>query len=332
MPRGYRRYILAAFGWLILTGQSPKDAVSSQKPEAAESVTKQLERVASALEKADASISPDSGCPDRQEDRNSDLCAQWKAADATRETADVAWLQLWPAWVGVILGGVTMVAAIFAALYARRAAVATEETVGIAREASKGAAEALAISARSADAAARANEIAADAIDLDRRPWLLIEQAILDDCADHGMVCSYRGYVTVNNVSNSIALNVKIYFGIYPLIDKPPRILPGFIEPERNWGNQAIYEHLLQPATPGLQNIPIQGGFEMSSLQANGSVFLAVRVEYTSPANGKVRHVAQRFHVARKDKSSEVVGPPKGTDQSSTIALHVVKFGIADIS
>ncbi len=56
-----------------------------------------------------------------------------------------------------------MIAAIAAALYARRAAVATEETVGIAREGVAGAAEALAIADRNAAAAVKMSEAAQEA-------------------------------------------------------------------------------------------------------------------------------------------------------------------------
>lgn len=41
---------------------------------------------------------PDPGCERRQDNRQSDLCAQWKAADAARDAADVAF---WALLVGV---------------------------------------------------------------------------------------------------------------------------------------------------------------------------------------------------------------------------------------
>ena len=61
-----------------------------------------------------------------------------------------------------------MGAAIAAAIYARRAAVATEETVGIARDATEGASAALAIAERTATAAVEASQAGREANKLTR--------------------------------------------------------------------------------------------------------------------------------------------------------------------
>lgn len=42
----------------------------------------------------------DRGCANRQDDRSSDLCAQWKAADAAREAADWASRSFWVGLIG----------------------------------------------------------------------------------------------------------------------------------------------------------------------------------------------------------------------------------------
>jgi hypothetical protein len=106
------------------------------------------------MEEANEPARESAACPQGQDDRNSDLCAQWKAADAAADSAYWTSGTFWIGIVGLVLGAVTMGAAIAAAVFARRAAVATEETVGIAREASIGANEALATASRNADAAA----------------------------------------------------------------------------------------------------------------------------------------------------------------------------------
>lgn len=71
----------------------------------------------------------DKGCPDRQDRRNSDLCAQWKAADAAASQARIG-------WIGLLLSTATMAAAVAAAKFARdaaretqRGAVAAEQTL-----------------------------------------------------------------------------------------------------------------------------------------------------------------------------------------------------------
>lgn len=77
----------------------------------------------------------DSGCPDRRDDRNSDLCAQWKAADAANESA------VWTGRVGIMTGGglligaLTLLAAVAAAKFARDAARETKRSADLAESA-----------------------------------------------------------------------------------------------------------------------------------------------------------------------------------------------------
>lgn len=67
-------------------------------------------------------------CPKGQDDRRSDLCAQWKAADAAYDSA------VWTAktydlsLVGAILGALTMLAAVVAAIFAGFAAYHTKRS------------------------------------------------------------------------------------------------------------------------------------------------------------------------------------------------------------
>lgn len=183
MPRGYRIAVFAAFGCLILVGASPPPSgkASAQKANPQRNASEQLSRIAAAIEKQPSTPSPDRGCAKSQDNRNSDLCAQWKAADAANDAARWSWWQIIIGGVGLILGGVTMGAAIAAALYAKRAAIATEDTVGIARKAADGADEALAIAARNADAAQ--------------------QQALI---AQRGSVAQLRAYLAIENVSGAL--------------------------------------------------------------------------------------------------------------------------------
>lgn len=73
----------------------------------------------------------DAGCEKGHDDRESDLCAQWKAADSAAESARAAWAQF---WIGGILGLLTFFAAGAAAYYARAAAKHTADSVDVARE------------------------------------------------------------------------------------------------------------------------------------------------------------------------------------------------------
>lgn len=91
MSRGNWR-ILAAIGGLILVGAGdpPKQGDHAQQSEAAAQVKKAADTIASAISKAAESGEKDVGCEDRSDKRYSDLCAQWKAADAARDAANYA--------------------------------------------------------------------------------------------------------------------------------------------------------------------------------------------------------------------------------------------------
>jgi hypothetical protein len=71
--------------------------------------------------------------------RSSDLCAQWKAADAAARSADAAWLF---GYVGGGIGLLTLLAAGAAAFFARNAAIHTERGANAAGEAVERAIEA----------------------------------------------------------------------------------------------------------------------------------------------------------------------------------------------
>jgi hypothetical protein len=156
MFRGCRCIILAVTGLaLIGAAKAPQPPANAENTKPAQTIASQPAPANLIAPKKPVAPSPDQGCERGQDDRKSDLCAQWKAADAAKNAADWSWWQLWIGIVGLILGGITMAAAIAAALYAKRAAVATEETVGIAKDAASGAEVALNIAGRNADAAVK---------------------------------------------------------------------------------------------------------------------------------------------------------------------------------
>ena len=119
----YRGFIAAIVG-LILIGAAPnKDGVNQpdQSP-AQKAETDQLKAIVAAIKESNKPPKPDNGCKAGKDDRGSDLCAQWKAADAAK---DAAWWTFFAAIttvIGVIVGGFTLVAAGFAAWYAKNAA------------------------------------------------------------------------------------------------------------------------------------------------------------------------------------------------------------------
>ena len=139
MPRGYRIAILAAFGWLSLaaneSGVAPSGVSNNQttSERATSPKTPQPASQTVTAPKANETESQDAGCPNGQDRRDSDLCAQWKAADAAFDAARAAEATLRIGWLGLALGAVTMFAAIAAALYAREASKAARQTADDAR-------------------------------------------------------------------------------------------------------------------------------------------------------------------------------------------------------
>lgn len=92
MPRGYRCIILAAFGGLILIGAAPKPAPVAQadKPDTQQAIANALNQIAATgseqAQRAESSRETEP-CKAGEDKRYSDLCAQWKAADAAQLAA-----------------------------------------------------------------------------------------------------------------------------------------------------------------------------------------------------------------------------------------------------
>jgi hypothetical protein len=99
MPRGCWG-VLAALAGLILAGanEAPSDSPKSQQPtveqQGRSDTDHAADTIASAIRETVESAKEDGGCQDRKDKRNSDLCAQWKAADSARDAADYAFFSL----------------------------------------------------------------------------------------------------------------------------------------------------------------------------------------------------------------------------------------------
>ncbi|MBN8529866.1 MAG: hypothetical protein J0M36_11625 [Caulobacterales bacterium] len=120
-------------------------------------------------------------CPAGIDDRKSDLCAQWKAADAAEESA--TWTRRTGIFtgIGLIVGAITMAAAIGAAVFAKEAASHT-------KRGSDAASAQVVLSEKSTEAALVSAESAVKSHQSDR-PWLLFlnvqrgafENGVVDD-------------------------------------------------------------------------------------------------------------------------------------------------------
>jgi hypothetical protein len=204
----YRSIVIAALGWLSLVGGGPGPEKNAQSKQPASQSTVRGKVVQPIFRTPEPPIasSPDTGCKKGRDKRQSDLCAQWKAADAAWDAARADESQLFVGWIGLILGFVTMGAAIAAAVYAKRAAVATEETVGIARDGIEGAAAALAIAERNANAAQKLVETNVDSSRRELRAYITISAIQIETLQQFKRP---KATVTISNAGKTPAHNVQ---------------------------------------------------------------------------------------------------------------------------
>jgi hypothetical protein len=165
-----------------LGAAQPKGAAQQPTDAAKNKIKAAPQQVAGALKQPQHASQHNEPCRHGDDNRSSDLCAQWKAADAAQSAAQAAW---WIGWIGAAIGAFTLAAAWAAARWARKAAVHTEESAIEAR--------------RAADAAHDAN-----------RPWLELmlngHEDFSQDLSDWG--AAFEVHVATANRGNSPATNV----------------------------------------------------------------------------------------------------------------------------
>lgn len=120
------RFLALGVAAFALGAAQPKDAARQPNDTAGRDVAESLQNIATTLHRANKPSEHDKPCNKGGEDRGSDLCAQWKAADAAKSSADATWAF---GYVGSLLGLLTLAAAGAAAWYARKAAKAASDTV-----------------------------------------------------------------------------------------------------------------------------------------------------------------------------------------------------------
>jgi hypothetical protein len=133
MFRGSRLIVLALAGLALIGAAKPteKERAADQSDKQAE-ISESLKSIATTLTSTAKPNETRHPCGPKQYDSNDDLCAQWKAADSAADAAEWGWWQMLWSGIGVLIGGVTMFAAIKAALFARDAASATNRSADIA--------------------------------------------------------------------------------------------------------------------------------------------------------------------------------------------------------
>lgn len=119
MCRGYWSVLFALAGSILLIAAAPKgrDIDGAYRTQA--SIIEASKEIGRSIQEAAKPGVTSEPCVQGQDHRYSDLCAQWKAADAAKAAAGAAWIAL-------LIGSVTLVAAGMAAKYAKDAAEHTE--------------------------------------------------------------------------------------------------------------------------------------------------------------------------------------------------------------
>lgn len=125
--------ILLAIAGLATLGASPPNKDNGEPSENSnKQITPAFEGKTITLGEANKSSELEKPCKEGENQRSSDLCAQWKAADAAQSSSLAAWLF---GALGSLIGGLTLAAAWSAAKWAKRAAQETERSAQAAEAA-----------------------------------------------------------------------------------------------------------------------------------------------------------------------------------------------------
>jgi hypothetical protein len=96
----YQIACAALFGWLLFVGAAPttdlRQEPARRQNQTANAAQRHAAQTSGAILRSPANPRPDPGCQRGQENRQSELCAQWKAADAANMAA-------WGALVGILV-------------------------------------------------------------------------------------------------------------------------------------------------------------------------------------------------------------------------------------
>ncbi len=197
MRRGYRYFVLAAFGWLSL-GASPKEQTPKpHQPQAAKQAQKPVKPSPAPAVKAVETPKYQPPCREPRDKDRCDLEAQWESADASRDAAKWAYWQFVASTAGILGLGYN--------LYLTRKAVL------LAGDATKDADNALAIAAKSADASVKLAEISQSTSERQLRAYVYLDSADLT----HGEIVKSA---TGAGLNISIVMKIKNY-GLTPAVN-----------------------------------------------------------------------------------------------------------------
>jgi hypothetical protein len=173
-----------------LVGGPPKQATQQPASAAEHQARTPAQPMARAFQQLQEASQHDQPCAYGNDNRASDLCAQWKAADAAQSASAAAW---WIGILGSVIGAFTLAAAWAAARWAKKAAIHTEES---AVEAS-----------RAATAMQTQNELTLAS----QRPWIKLDARVTKfDLDDEGIDITTCIAIEATNIGKSVALDVRM--------------------------------------------------------------------------------------------------------------------------
>lgn len=131
MPRGYRLFILAAVGWLVLVGAAEPKHDRERQPHQPASGEQRVSAapVAEPSHSAQSTETAEQQCVGKDGKRNS--CTVIATQATVDQARDADW-QTWAVMLGVALGAGTLAAAVIAAYWAKQAALHTESAANAA--------------------------------------------------------------------------------------------------------------------------------------------------------------------------------------------------------
>jgi hypothetical protein len=306
MLRGYRGTIVALAG-LVLLGAGPPKADGNQPPDAPlQQVNPALNKIATALGEANKPSTLEQPCLEGEDQRSSDLCAQWKAADAAKSASVATWIF---GAIGTLIGSLTLAAAWSAAKWARQAAEQTKRAADVAEAATAGAGAALSIASQSALAA----ETSAAAALLAQRPWLVINLSNPEPIQDGGDMLQTIITVEAVNIGNSPAVRYVLASAlmVVPRFSNHDAALPiAWERIETHDAERLKHGDTLFPRLPNIWRHGFQA--RLGDTPRDAPIFLAgagvVRFEF----GNQIAHAAFRFVLTDGDhKPFTVNAPPK---------------------
>lgn len=205
-------------------------------------------------------------CSDPKGKDESALCAQWRAAKASEESALFA---RWGFWVGIagMIG-------LFWSLYYNRAAV---------RDAGN-----------ATKAAFRQTEIAEQSI----RPWLEMGELRLTELLIQSRQVEIAGSIRVNNIGKSIARNIQISFAVRQVRGEVILNTPKFFE--RGGTYDTLLESTMMPDQTSSYNFKRKGPVIDAGIN---SVTLIVKIEYIYGVSGLIGMSCKHYDIRRGDSA-----------------------------